>query len=51
MADIFDDLLGTELSLLFFISAVVWLIIFFYLYYTNNRIKKLEMELENLKDD
>ncbi len=51
MADIFDELLGSELSLMFFISITVWLIIFVYLYYTNNRVKKLEMELESLKEE
>ena len=51
MADIFDELLGSELSLMFFISVTVWLIIFFYLIYTNNRVKRLELELESLKDD
>ena len=49
--DIFDDLLGSELSLMFFISVTVWVIIFFYLYYTNNRVKRLERELESLKDE
>ena len=51
MADIFDELLGSELNLMFFISITVWLIIFVYLYYSNNRMKKLEMELESLKED
>ena len=51
MADIFDELLGSELNLMFFISVTVWLIIFLYLLYTNNRVKKLELELESLKDD
>ncbi|PWI47406.1 hypothetical protein CEE45_11945 [Candidatus Heimdallarchaeota archaeon B3_Heim] len=51
MADIFDELLGSELSLMFFISITVWLIIFVYLYYTNNRVKNLEMELESLKEE
>ncbi len=51
MADIFDELLGSELNLMFFISVTVWLIIFLYLLYTNDRVKKLELELESLKDD
>ncbi|MHA1976349.1 MAG: CcmD family protein [Candidatus Hodarchaeales archaeon] len=51
MADIFDELLGSELSLMFFISITVWFIIFLYLYYTNNRVKKLNLELESLKED
>ncbi|MHA1994124.1 MAG: CcmD family protein [Candidatus Hodarchaeales archaeon] len=51
MADIFDELLGSELSLMFFISVTVWLIIFLYLLYTNNRVKKLEMELESLRKE
>ncbi|MFX1506477.1 MAG: CcmD family protein [Promethearchaeota archaeon] len=51
MADIFDELLGSELSLMFFISIAVWILIFLYIYYTNNRLKKLEKELNILKDE
>ena len=51
MANLIDDLLGSELNLLFFISAVVWILIFFYIYYTNNKLKNLEKELDNLKEE
>jgi CcmD family protein len=51
MANILDDLLGSELSLLFVISAVVWIIIFFYIYYTNNRLNNLRKELNSLKEE
>ncbi len=51
MANLIDDLLGSELSLLFFISVVVWIIIFFLIYYTNNKLKNLKKELDNLKEE
>ncbi len=51
MASILDDLLGSELSLLFIISAVVWIIIFFYIFYTNNRLNNLRKELNSLKEE
>jgi len=51
MANILDDLLGSELSLLFVISAVVWIIIFFYIFYTNNRLNNLKKELNSLKEE
>ena len=51
MADFFDELLGSDLSLMFFISIAVWVFIFFYLYFTNIRLKKLEKELNSLKDE
>jgi len=51
MASILDDLLGSEMSLLFVISAVVWIIIFFYIFYTNNRLNNLRKELNSLKED
>ncbi len=51
MANLIDDLLGSELNLLFFISAVVWIMVFFYIFYTNNKLKNLEKELENLKEE
>lgn len=51
MANILDDLLGSELSLLFVISAVVWIIIFFYIFYTNNRLNNLRKELNSLKEE
>jgi len=51
MASILDDLLGSELSLLFVISAVVWIIIFFYIFYTNNRLNNLRKELNSLKEE
>jgi len=50
MADFFDELLGSDLSLMFFISIAVWIIIFIYLYFTNLRLGKLEKELNSLKD-
>ncbi|MFX0205094.1 MAG: CcmD family protein [Candidatus Hodarchaeota archaeon] len=51
MADVFDDLLSSELVLLFFVSIAVWILIFIYIYYTNIRLKRLEKELYILKDD
>lgn len=51
MADIFDEILSSELNLMLFISIVAWISLFFYLFYTNRKIKKLELELENLKDN
>lgn len=51
MASILDDLLGSELNLLFVISAVVWIIIFFYIFYTNNRLNNLRKELNSLKEE
>ncbi len=51
MTDFFDELLGSELSLMFFISIAVWVFIFIYLYFTNIRLKKLETELNSLKDE
>ncbi|MHA2297755.1 MAG: CcmD family protein [Candidatus Hodarchaeales archaeon] len=51
MASILDDLLGSELGLMFFISVAVWIMIFVYLFYTNSRMKRLEKELKSLKDD
>ncbi|MHA2075579.1 MAG: CcmD family protein [Candidatus Hodarchaeales archaeon] len=51
MANIIDDLLGSELNLLFFISFAVWIMIFFYIYYTNNKMNKLMKELSSLKED
>ncbi|MHA1967446.1 MAG: CcmD family protein [Candidatus Hodarchaeales archaeon] len=51
MANIIDDLLGSELNLLFFISIAVWIMIFFYIYYTNNKMNKLMKELSSLKED
>lgn len=50
MADIFEEILGSELNLMLFISIAVWILIFLYLYYTNSKLKKLEQELESLKD-
>ncbi|UCE13933.1 MAG: CcmD family protein [Candidatus Heimdallarchaeota archaeon] len=49
MADIFDEILGSELSLLFFVSVAVWILIFLYLYYTNNKLKRLEKEMNSLR--
>jgi CcmD family protein len=51
MADFFDELLSSELSLMFLVSVAVWILIFIYIYYTNIRLKKLEKELYGLKDD
>ncbi|MFX1511435.1 MAG: CcmD family protein [Promethearchaeota archaeon] len=45
------DLLDTELNLLFFISSVAWGLIFLYLYYTNNKLKKLEKEILSLTEE
>ncbi|MFX0085805.1 MAG: CcmD family protein [Candidatus Hodarchaeota archaeon] len=50
MADIFDEILGSELSLMFFVSIAAWILIFLYLFYTMNKLNKLEQELETLKD-
>ncbi|MFX0012965.1 MAG: CcmD family protein [Promethearchaeota archaeon] len=49
MADFFDELLGSELSLMLFISIAVWVLLFLYLYYINNKLKKLEKEMNILK--
>ncbi|MHA1443849.1 MAG: CcmD family protein [Candidatus Hodarchaeales archaeon] len=51
MAGIIDDLLGSELSFLFFISITVWIGIFLYLYYMNNKLNNLKRELESLTDE
>ncbi len=51
MADIFDELLNSELNLMFFVSVVVWGMIFLYLYVTNNKLKRLERELNSLKEE
>ena len=51
MADIFDEILSTELSLMFFVSIAAWILIFVYLYFTNSKLKKFERELASLKDD
>ena len=51
MAGIIDDLLGSELSFLFFISITVWIGILLYLYYMDRKLNKLKKELENLKED
>ncbi|MFX0124259.1 MAG: CcmD family protein [Candidatus Hodarchaeota archaeon] len=51
MADFFDELLGSELSLMFFISLAVWILVFIYIYYMNIKLKKLEKELTSLKDE
>ena len=51
MVDIINELLRSELSLMFFISLAVWLLIFVYLLYTNIKLKNLEKELNILKDD
>ena len=51
MADIFGELLSNELSLMLFISLAVWILIFLYLYYTNNKLNKFKQELESLKDE
>ncbi|MHA2224959.1 MAG: CcmD family protein [Candidatus Hodarchaeales archaeon] len=48
--DIFDILLGSELSLMFFISIIVWFLIFVFLFYTINKVRSLERELNTLKD-
>lgn len=46
-----DDLLGSELNLLFFVSAAVWILIFVYLIYLNDKFRVLKQELNTLKDD
>jgi CcmD family protein len=46
-----DDLLGSELNLLFFISVAVWILIFVYLLYLDNKFRALKRELDTLKDD
>jgi CcmD family protein len=51
MADIFGEILSTELSLMLFVSIAAWILIFIYLYYTNSKLKKFEQELESLKDE
>ncbi len=51
MADIFGEILSTELSLMLFVSLAAWILIFLYLYYTNSKLKKFELELASLKDD
>ncbi len=51
MADIFGEILSNELSLMLFVSLAVWILIFLYLYYTNSQLKKIEQELESLKED
>lgn len=51
MANIIDELLRSEMSLMFFISLAVWVLILVYLSYTNIKLKKLEKELNILKDD
>ncbi|MFW9778322.1 MAG: CcmD family protein [Candidatus Heimdallarchaeota archaeon] len=45
MATIIDDLLGSELSLLFLVSTAVWILILVYIFYINNRMNKLQKEL------
>ena len=51
MADIFDEILGSELSLLFFVSIAAWLLLLLFLLYTINKIRRLERELETLKEE
>ncbi|MHA2319348.1 MAG: hypothetical protein ACXAC6_16505 [Candidatus Hodarchaeales archaeon] len=51
MADIFSEILSTELSLMLFVSLPVWILLFLYLYYTNSKLKKFEQELASLKDE
>ena len=51
MADIFDEILSSELSLMLFVSLAAWILIFLYILYTNRRLKKFEQELESLKVD
>lgn len=51
MVDIIDELLGSPMSLMFFISLAVWALILVYLFYTNIKLKKLEKELSLLKDE
>ena len=51
MASIIDDLLGSELGLMFFISIVVWTLIFIYIYYNISKLKRLDKELKSLKED
>ncbi|MFX0149193.1 MAG: CcmD family protein [Candidatus Hodarchaeota archaeon] len=50
VTDIFDEILGSELNLMFFVSIAAWILIFLYLYYTVNKLKKLERELDSLKE-
>ncbi|MFW9857072.1 MAG: CcmD family protein [Candidatus Thorarchaeota archaeon] len=45
MVTIIDDLLGSELSLLFLISIAVWILILVYIFYINNRMNRLRKEL------
>ena len=49
MANIIDDLLGSELSLMFFISLVVWSLVFLYIFYLSQKIDRLSKDLESLK--
>ncbi len=49
--DPISEFLMSEFNLMFSISVVVWVIIIVYLYYTNNRMKKLEKELLTLTED
>ncbi len=51
MANFIDELLGSELNLMFFISITVWIILFLYLYYIHNKLGSLKKELSSLKDD
>jgi len=51
MASFIDDLLGSELNLMFFISMVVWSLLFLFLYYLNNKLINLKRELKSLEDD
>lgn len=49
--DPLGEFLMSEFNLMFSISVVVWIIIIVYLYYTNNRVKKLEKDLLILTED
>jgi CcmD family protein len=49
--DQIGEFLMSEFNLMFSISVVVWLMIIAYLYYTNNRVKKLEKELRMLTEE
>lgn len=51
MADIISDLLGSEMSLLFMISSVVWIGIIIYIYYLKNKLNEFNKELVSLTDD
>ncbi|MFW9992397.1 MAG: CcmD family protein [Candidatus Odinarchaeota archaeon] len=46
-----DDILFNEMGLLFIISTVVWGLIFLYMFYTNNKLKNLERELNSLREE